>query len=107
MAQLIEAWAVNHVVGRSSPSWVKLTKILQQASNPKIAESFGSVSKLGGLMYHNIIVGTLKIQLCPLHIGQVLRLPGAVSPYVLHNAFFRTTLTVPEVVLRIGSPLTY
>ena len=107
VAQLIEAWAVNHAVGRSSPSWVKLTKILQQASNPKIAESFGSVSKLGGLMYHNIIVGTLKIQLCPLHIGQVLRLPGAVSPYVLLNAFFRTTLTVPEVVLRIGSPLTY
>ena len=43
-------------------------------------------------------VDMLKIHLCPLHIGQVLRLSGAVSPGVLHNAFLRITLTVPEVV---------
>ena len=40
----------------------------------------------------------LKIYLCLPHIGQVLMLPGAVSPDVLHNAFLRITLTVPEVV---------
>ena len=92
VAQLEEAWTVNHVVGRSSPSWVKLTKSLYQASNPKIAVSFG------GLVYHNNIVDTLKIYLCPSHIGHVLRLPGVVSPDVLHNASLRITLTVPEVV---------
>ena len=42
-------------------------------------------------MYHNNIVGALIIE-------QVLRLPGAVSLNVLHNAFLRITLTVPEVV---------
>ena len=49
-------------------------------------------------MYHNNIVFMLKIHLCLSHIGQVLRLPGAVSPAVLHNASLRITLTVPEVV---------
>ena len=39
--------------------------------------------KLGGPVYHNNIVGTLRIHLCPSHIGYVLRLPGAVSPDVL------------------------
>ena len=56
------------------------------AFNFKIAESFGSRPKLGGLVYHNNIVGTLKIHLCPSLIGQVLRLPGAVSLVVLHIA---------------------
>ena len=46
----------------------------------------------------NTIVGTLKIYLCPLHIGLVLGLPGAVNPDVLHFAFLLITLTVPEVV---------
>ena len=63
VAQLEEAWTVNHVVGRSSLSWVKLTKSLQQAFNSKIAGSFGSRPKLGGLVYHNNIVGTLMIHL--------------------------------------------
>ena len=74
VAQLEEVWTVNREVGRSSPSWVKLTKSLQQAFNPKIAGFFGSRPKLGGPVYHNNIVGTLKIHLCPSHIGQVLRL---------------------------------
>ena len=42
-------------------------------------------------MYQNIIVGMLNI-------GQVLKLPGAVSPDVLHNASLWITLTVSEVV---------
>ena len=92
VAQLDEAWTVNHVVGRSSPSWVKLTKSFYQASNPKIPESFGDP------VYHNNIVDTLKIYLCPSHIGHVLRLPGAVNPDVLRFASLRITLTVPEVV---------
>ena len=54
--------------------------------------------KHGGPVYHNIIVGTLKIHLCPLHIGQVLMLPGAVSSEVLHDSSLRVALTVPEVV---------
>ena len=86
VAQLEEAWTVNHVVGRSSPSWVKLTKSLQQASSPKIAGSFGSRPKLEGPVYHNNIVGILKIHLCPSHIGHVLRLSGAVSSDVLRFA---------------------
>ena len=49
-------------------------------------------------MYHNISMGTVKIPFCLSHIGQVLRLPGAVSPDVLRNASLRITLTVPEVV---------
>ena len=34
------------------------------------------------------------IYMCPLNI----RLPGAVSPDMLYNAYLWTTLTVPEVV---------
>ena len=98
MAQLEEAWTVNHAVGRSSPSWVKLTKSLQQASNLKIAGSFISRPKLAGPVYHNNIIGTLKIHLCSSHIGQVLRLPAAVSSDVLRFASLRITLTVPEAV---------
>ena len=93
-----EAWTFNHVVGSSSPSWNKLTKSLQQAFNPKIAGSFWSRPKFGGPVYHNNIVGTLKIHLCPSHIGKVLRLPGAVSLDVLHFASLRITLTVPDYI---------
>ena len=78
VVQLEEAWTVNRVVGRSSSSWVKLTKSLQQVFNYKISGSFGS--KLGGPVCRNNIVGTLMIHLCPSHIGHVLRLPGSVSP---------------------------
>ena len=97
VVQLKDAWTVNHAVDGSSPSCFKLTKSLQQAFNPKIAEPFGSRPKLGGSVYHNNIVGTLKIHLYPLYIEQMLRLPGAVSPDVLHNASLRITLTVPKV----------
>ena len=86
VAQLEEAWTVNHAVGRSSPSWAKLTKSLQQASSHKIAASFRSRPKLGDPVYHNNIAGTLMIHLPPSHIGQVLRLPGSVSPDVLRFA---------------------
>ena len=86
-----EAWTVNLVVGGSSPSCVLLTKSRQQAFNPKIARFFGSKRKLGGSVYHNNIVGTLKIHLGPTHIGHVLKLPGADSPDVhfsgLHGQF--------------------
>ena len=50
-------------------------------------------------MYHNNIVGTLKIHLCSSHIGQVLRLPGVFSPDVLRFASLRIALAVPEVVV--------
>ena len=49
-------------------------------------------------MYHNNIVGMLKIHVCPLNTGEVVRLPGADSPGVLHKATLRITLTVPGVV---------
>ena len=65
LAQSEAAWTVNHLVGRSSPSWAKFTKSLQQASNPKIAGSLRFRPKLGGPVYHNNIMDTLKIQLCP------------------------------------------
>ena len=54
MAQLEEALAVNHTVGRSSPTCVKLTKSIQQASNPMTAGSFESRPKLGDSVYNNI-----------------------------------------------------
>ena len=63
---------------------------------------------MGAPIYHNNIMDTLKIHLCPSHIGQLLlsavgrlpggRLPGAVSPDVLHNASLQIILTVQEVV---------
>ena len=53
LAQVVAAWTVNHAVGISSPSCVKLTKSLQQASNPKIAGF-----KLGCPVYHNNTMGT-------------------------------------------------
>ena len=99
MTQLVEAWSVNHAVGRSSPSCDKVTKNLQQAFNPEIAGSFRFLRlKLRGPVYRNNIVGTLWIHLSPSHIGQVLMLSGAVSPDVLHLASLQITLTVPEVV---------
>ena len=63
-----------------------------------INNTFQSSPKLGGPVYHNNILGTLKIHFCLLHVGQLLRLPGAVSPGILRFAFLRITLTVPEVV---------
>ena len=93
-----KAWTVNHTVGRSSPSWVKLTKSLQQVSNPKMAGSLESRPKLKVPVYHNNIVNTLKIYLCLSQIGQVLWLPGAVSPDVLLFSARRITLTDSEVV---------
>ena len=62
--QLVEAWTGNQAVSGSSPSWAKLTKSLQQAFNTKIAKSFESRPKLEGLVYHNNIVGSLKIYHC-------------------------------------------
>ena len=64
MAQLEAAWTVNRAIGRLSPSCVKLTKSFQQAFNPKMAGYFGLRPKLGGHVYHNNIVSTLKT---PLH----------------------------------------
>ena len=61
-----------------------LTKSRQQAFNLKIAGSFWSKPKLEGPVYHNNIVGTLKI-----HFSCVTL---CISPN------FRITLTVPEVV---------
>ena len=98
MAQLEDAWAVNRAVDGSSLSWAKLTKSLQQAFNSKIADSFASKPKLGGPVCHNNTVGTLMLHLCPSHIGQVLRLPGAVSSDVLRFASLWITVTVPEVI---------
>ena len=98
MAQLEEAWTVNHAVGRLSPSWVNMTKSLQQVSHPKIAGSFGSRPKLGGSVYHDNIVGTFKIYLCSSYIGHVLRLSGDVRPDVLRLEFLPITQTVPVVV---------
>ena len=72
-----------------SPVCDKLTNGLQQVFNPKYAGSFGSRSKLGGFVYHNNIMGKLKIHLWPSQIGQMLQLPGVVSLNVLHNASFR------------------
>ena len=40
----------------------------------------------------------LKIPLRPSSIKQVLRLHGAFSPDVLHDAYLQITLTIPEVV---------
>ena len=95
MAQLVEAWTVNHDVGRSSPSCVMLTKSFQQAFGSIIAVS---KPKLRGIMYHNNIVGPLTIHLCPSPFIQVLRPPGAVSSSVFCTASLRITLVVPEAV---------
>ena len=75
-----------------------MTKSLQQSFNPNNPGSFRSRLKLEGFVYHNNIVGTLMVHLCPSHIGQVLRLPGAVSLNVLHIASLRIKMTVLEVV---------
>ena len=47
----------------------------KQAFNPKTAEPFGSRPKLGCPVYHNNIMSTLNIHLCPSPIRHVLRLP--------------------------------
>ena len=73
---------------------------LQQAFNLKIVGSFELRPELGSPVYHNNIMTLLKIYLFPLNIGQVLRLPGAVNPGMLHNASLQIALTVPEVIGR-------
>ena len=93
-----EAWTVNRDNDMSSSSCVKPLKSLQQAFNPKISGSFELRPRLEGLVYHNNIVGTLQIHLCLPHTGQMLRLPGAVNPDVLHFASLLITLTVPKVI---------
>ena len=66
-----EAWTVDRAVEGLTPSGLKLTRSLQQDINPKTALSFGSRPKFGDPVYHNNIVGTLKIHLL---LSQVLRL---------------------------------
>ena len=85
---------------------VKLTKICQKAFSFKISGSFGPRPNLESLGYHKNIMCMLKIYPHPLHIGQVLRLPVAVSPDMLHNALFCITLVVSEMV-GIESQVTY
>ena len=48
VAQLVEAWTVNHAVGRSSPGCTKLTKKPSGSFQPIIAGYFGPRPKLGG-----------------------------------------------------------
>ena len=83
--QLEKAWAVNHAVGRQSPSWVKLTKSLQQASNPKMTGSFGSRHKLGGPIKNSPLFFT---HLASVRAAQCYQ-PVCVAQWI--------TLTVPEV----------
>ena len=50
-------------------------------------------------MYHNNIMVMSIIHLCSSHIGQVRRLPGSVSPDVLHCASLRMImLNVTEAI---------
>ena len=98
VAQLLAALTTNREVGGSSPGCAKLTKSFRQAFNPKLPGLSDRDLKLGGPVYHNNTVGTLKTHLCPSHIGQVQRLPGSVSQDVLRNASLRVTLAVQEVV---------
>ena len=95
-----EAWTANRAVDGSRPSCFELTKCLQQAFNPEITGSFGSRPRLGSPVYHNNISSTFKIHLCPSHIEQVLRLPGAVKPDVLFSASLWITLTADYFVGR-------
>ena len=71
MAQLEEAWAVNHVVGKLSPGCAKLTKRLQQAFDPKLLGLSYRDLNLEAPVYPNIFVDALKVPLCPSHIEQV------------------------------------
>ena len=48
-------------------------------------------------MYHNIIMGKLKIHHFASHIRQVLRLSGAANPEVLRFKSLQITLTAAEV----------
>ena len=67
-----------------------------QAFNHKLLGFFLLMLQLGGPEYHNNIICHARdlFQVC-----SSVRLPGAVSPQLLHNASLRITLlTVPEVV---------
>ena len=84
VGQLNETWAVNYTVDRSYPSWAKLAKKPSASFQSKIDESFRPSLKAPCTTI--ILVGMLKIYLCPIHITQVLRLPATVSPFVLPDA---------------------
>ena len=82
-------------------------KKLYQASKPKTAESLGLRLKMWRLCVHRIIImGTLKIHLCPLHTGQVLQLPGVSARMccTLHFWGLHWQYLMWQV-LRIRSPL--
>ena len=76
VAQLEEAWAVEHAVGKSNPACAKLTKSFQQAFNPKIAGSFRSRPKIEGSVYHNKTVGTLTFLASPWRTCGVITIEG-------------------------------
>ena len=89
-----------------TPSLPKRTKSLQQYSKPKFLgrldwgrqEAPCTVIMLGGPVYRNHIVGTLKILLCPLHITHWVKAAWCYQPDVLHKASHQIALKVPEVV---------
>ena len=91
---VVASSTVNHD-GGSSSAQVRSDKSSQQAFNPKLL----SLSDLDHNLEHHIdIMGTLKIHLCPSHVGQVKKRSDSVRLYVLQNAFLQVNLTVPEVV---------
>ena len=106
---IIECLYCNMVSEWSSWKWLEVStrcwqiEHLLYQTDKKLSASFqpyncwvcGSRPKLGGPAYQNTIVGALNIRRYFSHIGW--RLPGAVSPDVLHNAPLRIALTVPEV----------
>ena len=76
----------------------QIHKTSSTSFQPLIDWFFGSTPKHEGPLYHNNILATIKIHLCPSHIRQVKKLLHLVSVDVLRNAFLQVTLAVPEVV---------
>ena len=72
------------------PNW---QKNIQQAFNPNLLGLSDWSLNLKALRTTNI-VSAFKSDLCRLHIGQMLRLPWAVSLDGLHNTFPQIMLTV-------------
>ena len=91
MSELEKDLTVNYSFEESSPRCIKLTK--------KSSASFLTFRpKLGSPTRYKTVMETFRINLCSLHIGQVLRLSGAASPDVLHFPSLPITLTVPDVL---------
>ena len=103
--QMLSSWKrldCQSCFGQLSLNYAKLTESLHRVFIPKISCVFNRD------LTHNDIVSTLKIHLCPLHIGQVLKLPDAINPELVDQCILpecSDSFSMVTPILHVPFPL--